>query len=147
MAEIRERIRTRLRERLVHAGASPAFSDPALFDDAERLLHRATDAADDGAPLLLAELLGDHDTWELETALRLQSHRTGPAARSVLFVKRRILLPMLRWLFEFSRDNAVRQRRVNQVLFACLQELAIEQARLRRDVERASRVSVQDDGR
>ena len=44
-------------------------------------------------------------------------------------------MPMFRWLFEYSRDNFERQRRVNDVLFACVQELAIENARLRRDVQ------------
>ena len=52
-----------------------------------------------------------------------------------IFVKQRVLMPMLRWLFEYSRDNFERQRRVNDVLFACVQELAIENARLRRDVK------------
>ena len=52
-----------------------------------------------------------------------------------IFVKRRLLMPMLRWMFEYSRDNFERQRRVNDVLFACVQELAIENARLRRDVK------------
>ena len=38
-------------------------------------------------------------------------------------------MPAFRWLFEYSRDNFERQRRVNRVLFACVQELAIETAR------------------
>jgi hypothetical protein len=45
-------------------------------------------------------------------------------------------MPALRWFFEYSRDNFERQRRVNQVLFACVQELAAETARLRRDLDR-----------
>jgi hypothetical protein len=53
----------------------------------------------------------------------------------VQFVKQRLLMPVLRWLFEYSRDNFERQRRVNQVLFACVQELALETARLRRELE------------
>ena len=44
-------------------------------------------------------------------------------------------VPALRWLFEYSRDNFERQRRVNTVLFACVQELAAENARLRRELE------------
>jgi hypothetical protein len=61
-------------------------------------------------------------------------HCPQASASVVQFVKRRLLMPMLRWLFEYSRDNFERQRRVNDVLFACVQELAIENARLRRDV-------------
>jgi hypothetical protein len=55
-----------------------------------------------------------------------------------MLVKRRVLMPVLRWLFEYSRDNFERQQRVNRVLFACVQELAIENARLRQDLRPAS---------
>ena len=53
----------------------------------------------------------------------------------VLFAKRRVLLPMLRWLFEYSQENFRRQQRINAVLFACIEDLAIENARLRRDAK------------
>ena len=46
-------------------------------------------------------------------------------------------MPVLRWLFEYSRDNFERQRRVNRVLFACVQELALETARLRQEARLA----------
>ena len=49
-----------------------------------------------------------------------------------------MMMPVLRWLFEYSRDNFERQRRVNMVLFACVQELAVETARLRREVHQLS---------
>jgi hypothetical protein len=70
--------------------------------------------------------------------MRYQSHRASGIASVFIFVKRRLLMPMMRWLFEYSRDNFERQRRVNDVLFACVQELAIENARLRRDVKALS---------
>ena len=133
MAELHERVRGRLRERLLSHGASREFDDPALFADVERILQSATSTADAQA-LLLPELLGDRNTWRLHTAMRYQSHRASGVASIFIFVKQRVLMPMLRWLFEYSRDNFERQRRVNDVLFACVQELAIENARLRRDV-------------
>ena len=68
--------------------------------------------------------------------MQYDSHRPQASAAAVQFVKRRLLMPVLRWLFEYSRDNFERQRRVNQVLFACVQELALETARLRRELER-----------
>jgi hypothetical protein len=136
MAEVQGRVRERLREHLLRHGGSPAFQDPALFADVERLLQSAAAAGDSGA-LMLPELLGDPETWRLETAMRFQSHRTGAAAGAIIFLKRRVLMPMLRWLFEYSRDNFERQRRVNQVLFACVQELAVETARLREELRRA----------
>jgi hypothetical protein len=134
MAELHERVRGRLRERLLSHGASREFDDPALFADVERILQSATSTADAQA-LLLPELLGDRNTWRLHTAMRYQSHRASGVASIFIFVKQRVLMPMLRWLFEYSRDNFERQRRVNDVLFACVQELAIENARLRRDVK------------
>ena len=132
-ADLRERVRARLRERLLAHGASRHFDDPELFATVEQLLQTAIAEGDAGA-LLLPELLGDAETWRLQTSMQYQSHRpTGPAAL-ILFVKRRVLMPVLRWLFEYSRDNFERQRRVNHVLFACIQELAIENAALRQHV-------------
>jgi hypothetical protein len=133
MADLRGRVRERLRERLLRHGASRAFDDPALFAEVERLLQAATESGDAGT-LVLPELLGDPDTWRLDTAMRYQSHRGAAASSIIVFIKRRLLMPMLRWLFEYSRDNFERQRRVNQLLFACVQELAIETAALRQQV-------------
>ncbi len=42
---------------------------------------------------------------------------------------------MMRWLYEYSLENFRRQRRINTVLFACIEELAIENARLRTTIE------------
>jgi hypothetical protein len=47
-------------------------------------------------------------------------------------------MPAMRWLYEYTHDNFARQLRVNQVLIACVQELAIQNATLRRDMERAA---------
>jgi hypothetical protein len=137
MSELQGRVRERLRTELVRNGASPAFEDPQLFADVEALLHKATDMGDTDA-LLLPELLGDPETWRLDTAIRYQSHRTTGAASILIFLKRRVLMPVFRWLFEYSRDNFERQRRVNRVLFACVQELALETARLRQELDRRS---------
>jgi hypothetical protein len=122
---------------MLRQGASPAFEDPQLFDDVEALLARATQVGE-GDSLLLPELLGNPDTWRIQTAMRYQSHRGAGAAKAIMLVKRRVLMPVLRWLFEYSRDNFERQQRVNRVLFACVQELAIENARLRQDLRPAS---------
>ena len=135
MSDLQGRVRERLRAELLRNGASSAFEDPRLFADVEALLHTATDVSDTDV-LLLPELLGDPSTWRLETAIRYQSHRTSGAASMLIFLKRRVLMPVLRWLFEYSRDNFERQRRVNRVLFACVQELALETARLRQELDR-----------
>jgi hypothetical protein len=137
MADIQGRVRELVRQELLQHGASPALNDPTVFADVDALLRAATERTHTQA-LLLPELLGEPDRWKLETAMRLQSHRGGAAAAFIVFVKRRLLLPLHRWLFEYSRDNFERQRRVNQVLFACVQELAIETARLRQQVQRGN---------
>ena len=135
IAELQQRVRTRLQADLLRQGASPFLRDDVVFRDVEQLLRQATERSQPSA-LVLPELLGDPATWRLETALKYQSHRGG-AGGAIIFVKRRILMPILRWFHEFNRDNFERQRRVNQVLFACVQELAIETARLRRDLDAA----------
>jgi hypothetical protein len=137
MTELQGRVRERLRDHILRHGGSPAFEDAALFADVERLLFNATTTVDPNA-LILPEVLGDPETWRVETAIRYRSHRGGVAAPVLMFVKRRVLMPVFRWLFEYSRDNFERQRRVNHVLFACVQELALETARLRREVRRLS---------
>jgi hypothetical protein len=134
MADVRRDVREQLRERLLRHGAPAAFQDPELFADVERLLQSA--AGGDHTTLLLPELLGDPGTWRLDTALRYQSHRGRGTGSAIVFVKRRLLMPVVRWLFEYGRDNFERQRRVNQVLFACVQELALETALLRRELQR-----------
>ena len=138
MAELQGRVRERLRAQMLDGGASPDFADPVLFADVEALLRRAAES-DDPTRLILPELLGDPATWRLQTAVHYQSHRGSGQASLILFFKRRILMPVLRWLFEYSRDNFERQRRVNYVLFACVQELALETARLRAEVRRLKR--------
>lgn len=134
MSDLQQRVRDRLRGELLKEGASSAFEDPRLFAEVEALLRRSADVSESDA-LLLPEVMGDPSNWRLQTALRYQSHRMPGSASLIVFIKRRILMPMFRWLFEYSRDNFERQRRVNLVLFACVQELAAETARLRRQVQ------------
>jgi hypothetical protein len=134
---VRERRRRRLRAKMVRSAASDTFEDAAIFDEVEAFLQKAALTGDADA-LLLPELLGDPATWRLETTLRYQSHRPSGPAAVIMFMKRKVLLPLYRWLFEYSRDNFERQRRVNRVLFACVQELAAETARLREELNRLS---------
>jgi hypothetical protein len=84
--------------------------------------------------LMMPSLLLDETEWELATHLKFTSHRpvTG---QFVLFVKRRIVLPLTRWLYEYSRDNFERQTRVNDTLMATVETLVVEVLTLRREVE------------
>ena len=134
MADLHGRVRAQLRERLVRAGSSE-FSDPAVFDAVARMFERALDARDRGE-LLVPELLPDEENWRVDPPLRLSSHRPVVGV-ALLFLKRRIMLPLNRWLYEYTREHFRRQHQVNLILFACLESLAIENAHLRRDLEAA----------
>ncbi len=130
MAEVHARVRAALRARVAAAGATE-LADERLFDEVDAIFRRAL-ANDDRGALLLPQLL--QDDWQPELALRLSSHRGGLTARFMVGVKQRVLLPLTRWLFEFTLENFRRQHRLNQVLMACLQTLAVDHARLAREV-------------
>ncbi len=130
MVDVRARVRAELRARLLASGAQD-FGDEQLFDDVDALFHAAV-ANDDRGALLLPHLI--QDDWQPELALRLASHRGGLMARLLVGIKQRLLLPVMRWLFEYTLDNFRRQHRLNLVLMAGLQTFAIEHARLAREV-------------
>jgi len=111
----------------------PAYEDERVFERVRTLLQHAADGRDLDV-LLLPELLGDEVEWKLEPALKLSSHRPA-AGPIILFFKRRVVLPLTRWLFEYSQENFKRQDRLNRILLACIEELAVENARLRADLD------------
>jgi hypothetical protein len=132
MGEIERDVRTRLRRHLIKRGGAAEYEDQEIFDAVRAVLARAVDERNLDATLLPELLDGDVD-WRLQTHLTLSSHRPA-AGRFILFAKRKVLLPLTRWLFEYSQDNFRRQHHLNRLLFACIEELAIDNARLRRDV-------------
>ena len=129
MGDIERDVRARLRRHLIKRGGAADYEDEAIFNAVHAVLARAVDERNLDATLL-PELLDSDVEWELETHLRLTTHRPV-VGRLILLVKRRLLLPMTRWLFEYSQENFRRQQRINAVLFACIEDLAIENARLR----------------
>ena len=64
-----------------------------------------------------------------------RSHRPA-VGRFILFARNRILRPMTHWLFAHSEENFRRRDRLNRVLLACIEELALGNARLRPDLQR-----------
>ena len=127
MAEVRARVRAEVRERLARGGVR-AFDDEAVFLAAERLLAQALEQRD-RQQLLLPELLEDEDDWRVNPSMRLSSHRPI-AGRSIVWLKQKLLLPLTRWLYDYSRENFARQERLNFALMACVQELVVENVRL-----------------
>jgi hypothetical protein len=138
MTEVRARVRAEVRARLARGGVK-AFEDEAVFQAVEQLFARALDQRD-RQQLLLPELLDDEDDWRVNPSLRLASHRPI-AGRTVIWLKQKLLLPLTRWLYDYSRENFARQERLNFVLMACVQELVVENVRL------AARVDALEHGR
>jgi hypothetical protein len=130
MREIEDDLRRERRARMLEKGAPGEYRDAEVYAAVERVLRRAIETRDHDA-VLLPELLGDQQDWTLETRLRFTSHRPviGPV---IVFFKRRVLLPLNRWLYQYSLENFQRQQRINRMLFACIEELALENATLRK---------------
>ena len=130
MHEVRDRVKAELHRRLTERGAADELADRGVFDEVDALFRRGLTR--DRADLLLPALMAE--PWRPELSLRLSSHRAPSAAAPILFVKKRILQPMFRWLFEYSQDNFRRQDHLNHALVACLQSLAADHARLKQRV-------------
>ena len=130
MADIRTRASADLRSRTYDGGKTPEFSDAELFAIVEQILRNAVDDAESKV-LLLPEIIAGRPDLTLDPVARLSSHRPviGPL---IIFVKRRLLQPLSQWLYEYSMDNFQRQAQINAVMFAALQALAIENAKLRK---------------
>jgi hypothetical protein len=132
MSDIERDVRTRLRRHLIKRGGAAEYEDEAIFEAVHTVLTRAVDERNLDA-MLLPELLDSDVEWRLRTHLELSTHRPA-VGRFILFAKRRLLLPLTRWLFEYSQENFRRQDQLNRVLFACIEELALENARLRTSI-------------
>lgn len=129
MRDVEDDVRHMRRKRLLARGGAADYRDASIYAGVDEILRRAIDARDHDA-LLLPDFLDSDADWNLSLHLKYASHR--PAVGNMLIaIKRRVLLPLMRWLYEYSLENFRKQRRINQVLFACIEELAIENARLR----------------
>lgn len=132
MDEVRKEVRAELYVRLVAHGAADDFPTPQIYEAVDDLLRRSL-SRDDRARLLLPDLFDE--PWTPDLALRFKTHRPGLVGSSILFVKRRVLQPLMRWLFEYSLENFRKQDRVNVALMACLQALAADHVKLRLRVD------------
>ena len=140
MRDIEADVRQMRRRRVLARGGADDYRDEAVYAGVDQVLRRAIDARDHDA-LLLPDFLSGEADWDLSLHLKYASHR--PTVGGLLIaVKRTVLLPLMRWLYEFSLENFRKQRRINTIMFACLEELAIENARLRQALE-ASGVRVE----
>lgn len=137
MREIEDDVRHARRKRLLARGGAGEYRDPAIYAGVDAVLRRAIDARDHDA-LLLPDFLSSEADWNLSLHLTYASHRPTVGGL-IIAAKRRLLLPLMRWLYEYSLENFRKQRRINTVLFACIEELALENARLRQAIDEHGR--------
>src|SRR4029450_7087143 len=104
MTDIQARGGAPRRARLKASGAAE-FADDQLFTDVDAIFRQALSNDHQGALILPALLPG---AGPPEFALPLSSHRGGLGA-VIVFIKRRLLLPITRWLFEYTLENFRRQ--------------------------------------
>jgi hypothetical protein len=136
MDDVRRRVRDELRRELLARTSAPELDDEAIFAAVEQAFRSAITRARRGA-LILPEVIDDDD-WRLETSLAWSSHRPVIGS-AILLVKQRVLLPLTQWLYDYTRRNFERQQRVTETVFGCLQVLAADNARLRRDLDALQR--------
>ena len=100
MEEIRGRIRDDLHARLVGHGARDDFAERAIFDEVDRVFAQAMAHEDPRALLLPARL---EEPWRPLLSLEFPGHRGRLAAGAdPLRQERGCVLPVVRWLFEYS---------------------------------------------
>lgn len=133
MRDIEDEVRRQRRVRIIARGGPDEYRHEAVFAIVEQVLRRAVDQRDLKA-LLIPEILDADEQWELELPLQFRTHRRVVGGL-ILFVKRRVLKPLMHWLYEYSLENFRRQQRVNRLLFAAVEELAIEHAQMRLRLE------------
>ena len=125
--ELMESIRKNLRRRYLHdIKVNP-------LEGARSRLQAALDTTATYRPLL-SELVDEFD-WEIRPAIRFRSHRPV-IGDALILIKRRIVLPVVYWLYEYCSENFRAQRRINDGLMILIETLAQENARLRLDMER-----------
>ena len=122
-----ESIRKNLRQRYL------ADIEVNPLEGARAQLEAALESSSGYRPLL-SELVDERD-WRIRPAIRFRSHRPV-IGKALLFIKKRILLPVVYWLYEYCSENFRAQRRINTGLMILVETLAQENARLRQDMER-----------
>ena len=128
MREVRDKVRADLHARLIAQGAGDDFDSRAVFDAVDALFTQAVAHQDPRALLLPAQF---DEPWKPALSVDFAGHRGRLAAGALRFAKTRLVMPVVRWLFEYAQENFRRQHRVNVALMATVQTLAADHARLK----------------
>jgi hypothetical protein len=102
-----------------HAAAVPDADRAAALSRrqlATRLRQRGRSDAE------AAVILGPEEDWTPLLHPRIRSHR-GAAGRLIVWCKRRVIGPLIRWHVEFTEENVRRQAYVDRSLLALVEHL------------------------
>jgi glycosyltransferase involved in cell wall biosynthesis len=105
----------------------------ASYEQVKAVFQAAHEALRPGAPFH-PQVLGPEEEWEVPTPLVFESHR-GFAGRAIVFLKRRVLFPLNRWLHSYTWHNLRRQQKLNLLLLSAVESLAVSHARLAEEME------------
>jgi hypothetical protein len=128
MRDVRDQVRADLHARMIAQGAGDDFDSRAVFDAVDELFTQALAHENQRALLLPAYF---EEAWKPALSLDFPGHRSRLAAGAIRFAKIKLVMPVVRWLFEYAQENFRRQHRVNVALMATVQTLAADHARLK----------------
>lgn len=135
--DVMREIRRRVGERLGKGMASDEETLVAI----EEVFQNALDARD-GEKIHCLNYLGPEEEWTLNKPVVISSHR-GAVGKLLVLLKERLLVPMHRWLYEYSRQNFVRQHRLNLVTLSCVESLIAQNTGLWKRI-RALEAEIED---
>lgn len=137
--EIMAHLRKRIEER--HAGGA-CSRDEIRGETAIWLADVMSNRLSDDS--VLQNYLDTLGLWRLQLHPNFSSHRGG-IGRVLVWLKKRVLYPPLRWIVEVVEVNAWRQDRLNLSLLNLLEEMALEIGRLRARLDSLERTGVRSE--
>jgi len=131
--DVRE-IMTYLRGRIAERHASGSLEPDEIRSETAVWLAEVMSERPAGESVL-RHYLDTIGSWRLQLHPNFSSHR-GWIGRVLVWIKRRVLYPPLRWVVEVVEVNAWRQDRLNEAYLNLLEEMALEIGRLRARLDR-----------
>lgn len=123
--DLMEEVRRRVRDRLGSGNLGNEEASVLI----EEVMQNALDLRDGEGRLQSVDLLGPEEEWVLNRPLRFSSHR-GTVGRYIVWAKEKVIFPLTRWLYEYTRMGFFKQHRMNLTLLACLESVITQNASL-----------------
>ena len=117
---------------IVRARLSQGRSTGARIGAVEQIQEQTQEVLD-GRDFVWPEIVMRNQDWQLETRLVVSSHRKvlGP----LLIGFKKLSMPFVRWLHEYSQKNFTRQKQLNEALIASYEVLAMKHSQLEHEVD------------